>query len=632
MSKMMPRVLVGAFLLLMALLVLPAVAHAATISINGTTRDFAPNETLQEALATADAGANIVVSIESGETLVGVGGAARHYETFPANLGSIVFTGGGTFTPTMGSGSTNLYMYFHGVPVTLDGITFTGTVYGGTPSGINSVGALTSTNISLNNSTVTVGVVGGSVDANVGTVGINIAGSSVGDGALTGGNRGDEMHSITGGTIGTVNIAIASGNFGYIYGGGAANTTVGNTNIVMAAGAAQYVFGGSPAGSGHVDATSVVLSGNAAVSVNVFGGGDVGSTTGETNVLMNGGSVGNSIYAGGHTNTTETGSIGIAGGTVASRVAAGGFAGTVGESTVVIGGGTVGQVYGGGHNGGTVGNASVAITNGPYSITTISTGGTSLGLVQNSRILVDATIDNVMNLVVEEGHTLLMEEGSQVTTLPSATINNAGIFVTHGPLTSNGALINNGSLVVSSDGALNTNGEIEGSGAILFRQITSESDGQTYVLNSGTNLTIGEESGAAIDLVSVEVDGVPVSADDVAVGSVPNNTTVMLTSAFLDTLGLGEHTIRLTYADTSHADGTFVVAPAIETPEGPGDEGSKSGTGYSGGYPATLDAGKSLTSTHDGVNGTLFAFLAATSSVLCVGTLAARRCFTVKGE
>lgn len=569
MAKLISRITMGFFFILLLIVLFPASASAATISIDGTTRDFNSGETLQEAVVGAPAGSNVTVTIPAGETLVGIEGGARHYETFPSSLGSITFTGGGTFSPTVGSGSNNLYMYFHGVPVTLDNITFIGTVYGGTPGGTNNQGALSSTSVVVNNAAITTGLVGGSVISDVGTVSIAIAGpqSQIGNGNVFGGNRGDSLYPTTGGTVDAVSIAITGGTFGYIYGGGQANSQTTQTAIAMTGGTADYVFGGAPASDGFVGNANVSLSGNAHVNVNVFGGGEGSSLTGETHVTISGGSVGNSVYAGGHTSTVGLGEVIIAGGVVASRVSAGGFGGLVEEGSVLISSGSVGRVYGGGHNGGTVENAQVSIIGGPYSIADISTGGTSLGLVQNSRVVISAGINDVNTLTVEPNHTLLLEEGSQMTTLGTATINNEGTTITHGPIVSNGTLSNNGVIVLSSDGSLAVNGTREGTGVILPRQISPATNGQTFILNGSENLVINETSGTPDQIDFIEIDGLILDEASFTASLAAEGIDITVDREFLNTLEPGEHSIRIVFFDTSHTEGVFTVAPAPIEPE-----------------------------------------------------------------
>lgn len=569
MIKLASRITAGFFFALIVIMLIPAIASAATISVNGTTRDFNPGETLQEALTGTSAGSSIVVNIPAGETLVGVPGAARHYETFPSNLEGITFTGGGTFSPTVGSGSNNLYMYFHGVPVALDNITFIGTVYGGTPSGANNQGALSSTSIVLNNAVITTGLVGGSVSSDVGTASIAITGdrSRVGNGNIVGGNRGDSLHPTPGGTVDAVSIAITGGTFGYLYGGGQAESQTTQTAIAMTGGTAEYVFGGSPASNGFVGNANVSLGGNARVNVNVFGGGEGNSITGETHVTISGGTVGNSVYAGGHTSTVSAGEVIIAGGTVVSRVSAGGYGGSVEEGSVLVSSGSVGRVYGGGHNGGTVENAQIAITGGPYSIIDISTGGTTLGLTQNTRAVISAEVNGVNTLTVEPNHSLLFEEGSQMTTLDTATINNEGAIVTHGPIESNGALVNNGTIVLSAEGSLTINGTQEGTGILLTRQITVDTSEQTFILETSDDLVITEASGTPDQIDYIEIDGLILDVESFTTSLTTEGTNIAISSEYLNTLSPGEYSIRIVFLDTSHAEGTFTVAPAVITPE-----------------------------------------------------------------
>lgn len=581
MIKLTSKIAQGFFFALLVIVFVPAIASAATISVDGSTRDFNPGETLQEALVGVPAGSSIVVNISPGETLAGMSGSSRHYETFPSNLASITFTGGGNFSPTLTSGSDNLYAYFHGVPVILDNITFIGTVYGGTPSGGNSQGVLSSTNIIMNNAVVTTGLVGGSVNSDVGIVSIAISGdqSRVGSGNVTGGNRRDEVHPTTGGTVSTVSIAITGGSFGYIYGGGQANTQTIQTSIAMTGGTAEYVFGGSPPSEGFVGSANVSLSGNAQVNVNVFGGGEGNSITGESHIALSGGSVGNSVYVGGHSSAVSSGTITMTGGTVASRVLAGGFGGSVEEGVISISGGSVGRVYGGGHNGGTVESAQISIVGGPYRIADVSTGGTTSGLAQNSRIVISGEITGVNSLAVEPEHTLLFEEGSQLTTLDTATINNAGTMVTHGPIESNNSLINNGVIVVSSDGVLVVNGTHEGTGSILFRQITANTNGQVFILDTSSDLVLNEASGTPDQIDYIEIDGLIIDVTNFTASSTTEGTEITINREYLNTLEPGEHTIQIVFFDTSHTEGVFTVAPAAINPEPEPEPGKEPGSG-----------------------------------------------------
>jgi len=119
------------------------------------------------------------------------------------------------------------------------------------------------------------------------------------------------------------------------------------------------VYGGSQGGNYSGDTSVTVNSGN----LNAVYGGNGSGTVGNTNVEINGGTIG-TVYGGSSTGSVTGDSVVDVNGGYIQNVYGAGQSGTTGSSTVNVTGGKVENV-GGGSNGGTVtGNATINISGG----------------------------------------------------------------------------------------------------------------------------------------------------------------------------------------------------------------------------------------------------------------------------
>lgn len=187
--------------------------------------------------------------------------------------------------------------------------------------------------------------------------------------------------------IPTSNVHIGGGTVvGNVYGGSNWGGKVTNTNVTMTGGTVQNVYGGGfgvGTDIGDSRTSGTITPGNTTINVtggaivnNIYGGGEEGTVSGNTNVTFGGGTVLNVFGAGkgsasstaqitGQTNTL------VKGGTVMESVYGGGEAGDVNNglgnlaSTVTINGGIVQEdVFGGGRMGKTTGNVIVNVFDG----------------------------------------------------------------------------------------------------------------------------------------------------------------------------------------------------------------------------------------------------------------------------
>ena len=176
----------------------------------------------------------------------------------------------------------------------------------------------------------------------------------------------------------TAKTNISGGTFaGSICGGGLnATATCGNTDMILSnvsLGNNTWVYGGGEEG-GVTDLAKVTVK-SGIINKTVYGGAggwNTGTACGNTEVVVEGGTIG-WVYGGGNAgNVTETAKVNISGGTVVNNVYGGGWSGNVtGNVSVTIEKGTIPQVLG--TNTYVGGNVDILIKGG-----TINTVGTSV--------------------------------------------------------------------------------------------------------------------------------------------------------------------------------------------------------------------------------------------------------------
>ena len=173
-------------------------------------------------------------------------------------------------------------------------------------------------------STANVYILGGTINAQAGGVNGTTYTANIKGGVF--GGACQNQGGITNVTMkdGTVN--------GSLYGGSNYTGTIaGLATVSISGGAAENVYGGGLGASTSMEAGTVVNVSNGTINNNVYGGGEEGTVTGNTNVTVSGGTMKNVYGAGKGGNTTAQVS---------------------GQTFVTINGGTISEsVYGGGENG-----------------------------------------------------------------------------------------------------------------------------------------------------------------------------------------------------------------------------------------------------------------------------------------
>ncbi len=184
---------------------------------------------------------------------------------------------------------------------------------------------------------------GGSYGFTEATANVHILGGTIG--CVAGGVDGTSyLATIKGGVFGgacqnnggTTIVSMKDGSVnGNIYGGSNYNGEVANLATVnVSGGTVQNVFGGGLGANTNMAAgTSVNISGGT-INNNVYGGGEEGTVTGNTNVKVSGGTM-KDVYGAGKGESGATGS----------------KATITGQTFVEVTGGTIANVYGGGENG-----------------------------------------------------------------------------------------------------------------------------------------------------------------------------------------------------------------------------------------------------------------------------------------
>ena len=180
-----------------------------------------------------------------------------------------------------------------------------------------------------------------------GDTNIDISGSPIINGKIFGAGAGITGYNEMAKLIGESNIKIASDLNVEVYGGGNIATTQGNTIIQIESG-------------NHTG--------------DIYGGGNVGKIDGNSTVNINGGTQ-NKVYGGGNQADTNNSTININGGQT-NEIYAGGNSASVENTNVYLKGGNVATIYGGSNQTGTVKNSNIDAT---YGIADTIYGGNNVG-------------------------------------------------------------------------------------------------------------------------------------------------------------------------------------------------------------------------------------------------------------
>lgn len=429
-------------------------------------------------------------------------------------------------------------------------------VYGGSGDG----GNINKTNVKINSSTVTT-VYGGNrnggtvTQANIIGTGGQVAniyggGSKTSTGTTTSVDtttitiNGTKITSSIYGagrlnsSTGTTNVTLTSSSatIPNVYGGGYSTTSgVTTTNVNCNGATITNVYGGSSNG-GNVDKTNIKI--NSGTVNNIYGGNyNSGEVTQSTNIIMQGGTISNSMYGGGRgtsskvgtTENSATSNVNIVKGTINGNIYGGGYNSVIyGDTNVSIGGidssreldiNIAGNIYGGAKatttsHIGVTGTSNVNINGNGYTVFTIAKSVFGDGE--------SSTVSSTKNITIENYGTstslkqLDSIEGATQTLINNSTIHLLGATneankynnvkftlnkIDHLKLANNSTIyLDNGanllkaysSILLSEDGTTETleTAKIEGTiGTANENTVTTNVDNRIYILQ-GNNLNI----------------------------------------------------------------------------------------------------------------------------------------------
>ena len=230
---------------------------------------------------------------------------------------------------------------------------------------------------------------------------------------------------------------------GSLYGG--ANTSgnvAGLATVNVSGGKVTNVFGGGLGASTSMAAGTAVNVSGGTINNNVYGGGEQGTVTGNTNVAVSGGTV-NDIYGAGKGSSSQRANI-------------------TGSTTVAVSGGTVnGSVYGGGQNG-TVAYANGGANNTSYKSTVGVSGGEVKGNVYGGGKMGTSQVATFVNISdgTIRGHVFGGAEGEQkkVFVTGMRTVNMTGGHV-YGNVYGGSQNANDGNSTTLTDGSFSSSEE-----------------------------------------------------------------------------------------------------------------------------------------------------------------------------
>ena len=334
----------------------------------------------------------------------------------------------------------------------------------------------------------------------------------------------------------SVTLTSSSATIPNVYGGGNSSTSgVTTTNVNCNGATITNVYGGSSNG-GNVDKTNIKI--NSGTVNNIYGGNyNSGEVTQSTNIIMQGGTISNSMYGGGRgtsskvgtTENSATSNVHITKGTINGNIYGGGYDSVIyGDTNVSIGGidssreldiNIAGNIYGGAKatttsHIGVTGTSNVNINGNGYTVFTIAKSVFGDGE--------SSTVSSTKNITIENYGTstslkqLDSIEGATQTLINNSTIHLLGATneankynnvkftlnkIDHLKLANNSTIyLDNGanllkaysSILLSEDGTTETleTAKIEGTiGTANENTVTTNVDNRIYILQ-GNNLNI----------------------------------------------------------------------------------------------------------------------------------------------
>lgn len=323
---------------------------------------------------------------------------------------SIVTVKGGETTELYAGGNeanvTNTTTYIKGGKVT--------TLFGG----CNKAG-VTSTKIISTSGDVTTIFGGSNTNGDVTSSEIEIAGGSIENiygGNNQGGTTVTTSINVKGGAVGNIygggdqatsttsNITTSKGTIENIYGGGN-QAGVTTTYITTAGGNIGTIFGGSNR-SGNVNESFIVANDGQNSSIQtIYGGNNQGGMTTTTNVTINGGRV-NDVYGGGNQAVTNVTNVNINGEVLNNVFGGGNQAGINTNTNLKLDGATIGDnVYGGGNEGTVTQNTYVSVKDSILKNSLYAGGnGASAIVYGNVNLTMHGTKNEVTNSVFGGGN------------------------------------------------------------------------------------------------------------------------------------------------------------------------------------------------------------------------------------
>ena len=319
-------------------------------------------------------GKDLKITIPSSTTLYLINVTKQdHYGVnFNDSLNSITISGEGNLdaAPQAPGNICQRYIGFNGVSTTIDGIEITDIVmlYGGSIA--NDDVKLSSTNLFIRSLSATdftqnddknTYIVAGSRFSDVGVTNLNIESLTVSDGINV---------SVFGGCHNTFQTRDSCGS-------------VDETNVVVNGGSYLAIYGGSFQGlysdgwENKVPKDSICRETNVTVGPNVtvknvYGGGYLDVSSGNTNVLVQGATVTENVYGGGLRSGAETTNVTFISGNARDVYGGSRTSGIVGDTAMTISGGSINSIYGGNYRGtgsteDSTRNVSIMVTGGSIS-------------------------------------------------------------------------------------------------------------------------------------------------------------------------------------------------------------------------------------------------------------------------
>ena len=325
---------------------------------------------------------------------------------------------GGTIGNVYGGSNTKGTIY-GSVDIEVTGGTITGNVYGGGQGSPTVVSNNVDITIGNSNSgpTINGSVYGGSAlgtvnSANKGSVDITVANGTIGN--VYGGGEGSA--NVAASVLGDVTVGVTGGTIGNVYGGADTSGTVsGDVSVTVSSGSiTTNVYGGGKGASTYANKDVDVVIGTANVANtptiggSVYGGSAFGTVNsqndGDVTVTVNNGIITGSVFGGGQGNSSVTPviepqvlgtiTVDINGGDITNVFGGHDQAGTHSKQNEVhLDGGIVGSAYGGG-NSSSVTNTNIYL-NGA-TITTLYGGSNTLGTVSTTNVdITSGTVQTV---------------------------------------------------------------------------------------------------------------------------------------------------------------------------------------------------------------------------------------------